>query len=272
MIMKNIVLFDLDGTLTPAREAMDPGMLDDIESLQQYADVGIVTGSPFPYISEQAAEFLNQFDFHEDSGIMRIMPCNGTQLYISTGFGYKKIHDANMKSELGDEIYRRLVWVISNLQVNLMEGVDIPLSGNFISYRGSMLNWCMIGRDATPEDRATFTELDAKFKIRQTLSKALKDNLDEFKIEGIEHAIGGNTSIDVFPAGWDKRYALQHIQDYDNVYFVGDRCEPGGNDYTLYEVIDEDKRHMTGGPEQTKKIIGGIVKKLGEEDKQSDVT
>ncbi len=270
--MKNIVLFDLDGTLTPPREPMADDMLDYIESLQLHSDIGIVSGSPFEYISEQAQNFLDQFDFHEDGGVFRIMPCNGTQLYISTGFGYKKVHESNMKEALGNENYRRLIWVISNLQVNVMEGIDIPLSGNFISYRNSMLNWCMIGRDATREERATFVDLDSKFQIREKLSQAFSDNLKEFQLEGIEHAIGGNTSIDVYPTGWDKRYALKHIQEYDNIYFVGDRCMPGGNDYALYEVLDEDKRFMTTGPEQTKEIIGGLVEKLANNGKQSDVT
>ena len=268
--MKNIVLFDLDGTLTPPRESMDENMLEYIEGLQRWADIGIVTGSPFQYISEQAPEFLRQFDYHEDGGVFRIMPCNGTQLYVSTGFGYKKVHEANMKETLGTEAYRRLIWVISNLQVNLLEGIDIPLSGNFISYRGSMLNWCMIGRDATSQERKAFVGLDTKFQVRTKLSQAFSDNLKEFKLEGIEHAIGGNTSIDVYPTGWDKRYALNHIQDYDNIYFVGDRCDPGGNDYSLYQVLDEDKRFKTTGPAQTKEIIGGLIEKLANNDKQSD--
>ena len=269
--MQNIVLFDLDGTLTPAREAMQDDMLESLSALHTYTDIAIVTGSPFEYVSEQASEFLYQFDAHPDAGVLRIMPCNGTQLFVSTGHGYEKTEAADMKATLGDEIYRRLIWVISNLQINLFEGIDIPLSGNFISYRGSMLNWCMIGRDATPEERKTFVDLDSKFKIRERISKAFQDNLDEFKLEGIEHAIGGNTSIDVFPNGWDKRYSLRHVQEYSDVYFIGDRCDPGGNDHALYSVIDESRRFKTSGPEQTKEIIGGLVKKF-KEDKQSNVT
>ena len=262
--MKNIVLFDLDGTLTPAREPMNDDMLSWLEVLHKHSDVGIVTGSPFPYISEQAPEFLSQFCFHPDAGVTRIMPCNGTQLFLSDGTGYERVYAADMKESLGDESYRRLIWVLSNLQVNLLEGIDIPISGNFISYRGSMLNWCMIGRDATSDERKAFVDLDAKYQIRKTLSKAFQNNLNEFKLEGISHAIGGNTSIDVYPTGWDKTYALRHVQDYDQVYFIGDRCDEGGNDKSLYDIIDEDKRHKTGGPEQTKEIIGGLVEKFKE--------
>ena len=137
----------------------------------------------------------------------------------------------------------------------MVEGMEIPLSGNFISYRGSMLNWCMIGRDAQPAERDMFTEVDVKFGIRKKLSEAFTQNLKEFGIEGIDHAIGGNTSIDIYPTGWDKRYALKHVTGYDNIYFVGDKCKQGGNDYALYNELEEGVRFMTSGPAITEEII-----------------
>jgi hydroxymethylpyrimidine pyrophosphatase-like HAD family hydrolase len=48
--MKNIVLFDMDGTLTEPRKNLDNSMLDAISLLAQYADIGIVSGSPMEYI------------------------------------------------------------------------------------------------------------------------------------------------------------------------------------------------------------------------------
>jgi phosphomannomutase len=142
-----------------------------------------------------------------------------------------------------------------NLQVNMVEGMEIPLSGNFISYRGSMLNWCMIGRDATYQERDLFTEFDVKLGIRSKLSEAFTKNLEEFDIKGIDHTIGGNTSIDIYPTGWDKRYALKHVLEYDTVYFVGDKCKKGGNDYALYNALEKGVRFTTSGPATTEEIV-----------------
>lgn len=250
--MRNIVLFDLDGTLTPARKAMVTSTADAICQLTEYADIGIVTGSPIEYIRQQASLLWESLDNPER---LKIMPCNGTQLYLWNGLDYEKHESVNMREHLGDDSYRRLIWILLNLQVNMVEGMEIPLSGNFISYRESMLNWCMIGRDATPTERNMFTEVDVKFGIRKKLSEAFIKNLEEFGIKDVDHAIGGNTSIDVYPTGWDKRYALKHVHEYDNVYFVGDKCKPGGNDYALYNELDKGVRFMTSGPAVTEEII-----------------
>ena len=57
------------------------------------------------------------------------------------------------------------------------------------------------------------------------------------------YSIGGQISFDIFPAGWDKRYCLQHLDaeakkpdgiEYKYIHFFGDKTEPGGNDYELY--------------------------------------
>ena len=49
----------------------------------------------------------------------------------------------------------------------------------------------------------------------------------EFPDVGLEFAIGGQISIDVYPTGWDKRFCLQFVQK-DNVktiHFFGDKVE-----------------------------------------------
>ena len=97
------------------------------------------------------------------------------------------------------------------------------------------------------------------------LSSVLKDNLTEFELSGIEHVIGGSTSIDIYPTGWDKRHSMKHVlqaRERESVYFMGDRCTPGGNDWPLYNIIDEDKRFKTGGPHETIEFIGGLIEKF----------
>jgi phosphomannomutase len=39
---------------------------------------------------------------------------------------------------------------------------------------------------------------------------------------------GGQISIDVFPDGWDKRYALRHLENegIKTYYFFGDKTNP----------------------------------------------
>ena len=50
--MKHIVLYDMDGTLTPPREPLEESMVPVLEQLSEVAKIGIVTGSD-PAILEE---------------------------------------------------------------------------------------------------------------------------------------------------------------------------------------------------------------------------
>lgn len=72
-------------------------------------------------------------------------------------------------------------------------------------------------------------------------------------------SIGGQISFDVFPAGWDKTYCLQHLENesrkpngvsYTTVHFFGDKTFKGGNDYEIYSD-DRTIGHSVTGPEDT---------------------
>ena len=76
-------------------------------------------------------------------------------------------------------------------------------------------------------------------------------------------ALGGSTSFDIYPTGWDKTYVISHLAEYDNIYFVGDRCGPGGNDYELYQMISNifpNNSFITDSTASTIKIIETIKK------------
>ena len=83
-------------------------------------------------------------------------------------------------------------------------------------------------------------------------------------------SIGGQISFDVFPTGWDKTYALRHLDltQWDTIHFFGDKtyevsgaaphrtgatAEPrwqGGNDHEIF--IDERVQgHTVTSPEDT---------------------
>lgn len=86
--------------------------------------------------------------------------------------------------------------------------------------------------------------------------------MTNFYIYIYSYSIGGQVSFDVFPTGWDKTYCLQHIEaekeitgiEYKTIYFFGDKCFPGGNDYEIFT----DKRtngHAVEGPTHTMKLL-----------------
>ena len=84
------------------------------------------------------------------------------------------------------------------------------------------------------------------------------------RILNIEIKLGGDTSFDIFPTGWDKTYALQHFPFY-NYWFVGDRCGPNGNDRELYELLKPQGRSFeTESPQHTITITENILNDINE--------
>ena len=129
-----------------------------------------------------------------------------------------------------------------------------------------MINWCPSGRKMSQADREKFIEIDKNFGP-ETLRENFKRRLEtKLKLENLQDKItcslGGDTSFDIYPAGWDKTYALKFFKDSD-VWFIGDRCDEGGNDKALYDVLKNKNRSFkTTGPEKTKEIIQEIDKVL----------
>ena len=74
----------------------------------------------------------------------------------------------------------------------------------------------------------------------------------------LDVAIGGRTSLDIYPVGWSKVYALKHLTEYGKIAFVGDSCDEGGNDRSLYKadsLIENFLGLKTSGPEETLDLI-----------------
>mgnify|MGYP003659835876 CR=1 FL=1 len=224
--MKNIVLFDLDGTLSPARKSVDPSViLKPLKDLSKVAEIGIVTGSGDEYIKEQASVLLEEL---ED---LHILPCNGTQYYKSSG---EIIHNNSMIDEIGEFEFHILMQMILELQYEISSKYPISLTGHFVNFRGSMINWCPIGRNANTVQRERFKRFDKQMMIRRVYLSLLKEKLDTLA-NCITVVLGGNTSFDIYPRGWDKTYALRHFQD-KKIYFVGDRCSGDGKDSLLKAI------------------------------------
>ena len=219
---KILVLFDVDGTLTPARQKVSEKMRNFLEKLKDKVDVGIVGGSDLKKQKEQMGEnIINEvkYSFSE----------NGLVAYKDG----KLIGTTYLKDYLGEVNLKRII----NFCLNYISKLDIPIKrGTFIEYRSGMLNISPIGRNCSHEERNEFEKYDLENNIRKDFVKVLEE---EFKDLNLTYSIGGQISFDLFPNGWDKTYCLRYLEneDYDKIYFFGDKTYEGGNDYEIF--IDE---------------------------------
>ena len=263
-----LVLFDMDGTLTEARKKADWSMVRPLRDLSNYAHIGIVTGSPMSYLKQQCSILWSDLG-SVNIDCITLFPCNGTQSYNFSTEEKKWIANSsiNMRDHIGDIRCHKIIREILSIQSGYADTHhELPLTGNFVSDRKSMINWCPVGRDADDKARLEFSKFDKKYNCRLTLKKDLEDALDYLDIPAVTCVLGGNTSIDIYPKGWDKTYVLRHIEDYKTVYFVGDRCTGYGNDRTLYEALEPGVTSFsTDSPSNTISIIKSITTKLGKE-------
>lgn len=234
-----LCLFDVDGTLTPARLQISDEMRETLQKLRKKVAVGFVGGSDLSKQVEQLGDnLLEEYDYCFSE--------NGLTAY-KLG---KELASGSFIEWIGEEKYNKLVKFI----LSYLAQIDIPKRrGTFIEFRNGMINVSPIGRNASVNERTEFEIFDKHHHIRSKMVDTLRK---EFADVGLTYSIGGQISFDVFPSGWDKTYCLQHVEKegFKNIHFFGDKTYEGGNDHEIYT----DKRvigHSVDSPQTTIKIL-----------------
>lgn len=239
---KILLLFDVDGTLTSPRANIVPAFEEFLyNKIKPKATIGIVGGSDLCKVFEQlnGEKILQHFDY--------VFPENGlVQIVQGVEVGKQSI-----QKHLGEKTLQRFL----NFVLRYLSELELPVKrGTFVDFRNGMINVCPIGRQCSRDERNAFHVYDAQHNIRGQMIDALKA---EFHDVDLTYSIGGQISIDVFPRGWDKSYALQFVTkstEFEEIHFFGDKTEPGGNDYEIF--IDERTiGHKVTSPDDTKKIL-----------------
>ncbi|XP_060705242.1 phosphomannomutase 1-like [Hemiscyllium ocellatum] len=235
-----LCLFDVDGTLTAARQKITPELDEFFQRLRTKVKIGVVGGSDYIKIAEQLGEgeeVIRKFDY--------VFAENGTVQYRDGKFVTKEA----IQNQLGEELLQELI----NFCLGYMALIKLPRKrGTFIEFRNGMLNVSPIGRSCTLEERIEFSRIDKEEKIRERFVAALQK---EFAGKGVKCTRGGMISFDIFPEGWDKRYCLDILEKdgIQTIHFFGNETEPGGNDHEIFH----DPRtigHTVMSPDDTVRI------------------
>ncbi|KAK4186468.1 eukaryotic phosphomannomutase [Podospora australis] len=244
-IKNTIVLFDVDGTLTPARLSVSPEMLNLLSRLREKVAIGFVGGSDLVKQQEQLGtpetNVTSLFDFCFSE--------NGLTAY-KLG---EPLPSNSFIKWIGEDQYKELVRFI----LHYIADLEIPIKrGTFVEFRNGMINVSPIGRNASTQERLDYEKYDKEHGIRREFVERLRERFGHL---GLTFSIGGQISFDVFPTGWDKTYCLKHLEneakkpdgiEYSTIHFFGDKTMVGGNDYEIYE----DPRtigHSVTGPGDT---------------------
>lgn len=196
--------------------------------------------------------------------VRSILGCIQMPVYFVTGNNFTKSIDilgwhsfSGIFCNNGDELrdrYGYLEWV-DNFTKPLPKLNLENHTNNCIEWRSPrMVNYSKIGRYATPEERL---DHDASWRD-EFIAGILAAHKD------IEAVKGGSVSVDIYSKGADKSRAAKYINGCNRKFiFIGDKTNPGGNDYPIVEYCSTHKENIaltTTGVHNTIELIEKIKK------------
>lgn len=209
-------IFDIDGTLTPSRSKIDDEFALFFLDFCKNNHVYLVTGSDKPKTVEQIGNRLY-------GKAQRVYNCSGADVYE----GSKNVHTSDWI--LPQEAHQWLE--------NALDRSEYPVrTGNHIEYRPGMVNFSVVGRHATIEERAHYVVYDKETNERNLIARDFNKSFPR-----LQAVVGGETGMDIFPKGGDKSQILKDFSSDDTLYFFGDRMDRDGNDYPLAHEINKKK-------------------------------
>lgn len=228
--MTKTLIFDMDGTLTPARGKISREALSELDRLTGTYKMYLVTGSNYAKVEEQLGKenILRVFE--------KVFCCNGTIVYKTNldpddEWGNQEpelIHKVDLTEHYSQADLNHIASVLLKYAAKNHTRFK---TGTFIEWRGSQINFSLIGRNCSQSQREDYVSWDKKSGDRD---KAIEFLEQEFKGYGLSFRKGGQISIDITRKGWDKTYAFDNIdEDPDSCIFFGDNIIPYGNDWEI---------------------------------------
>ena len=226
----NKFIFDVDGTLTPSRSKIDPNFHDWFLDFTKRNKCWLVTGSDYPKTLEQLGKDICE-------SVHSVYNCNGNDVW----FKGKRVNCSD--------------WILPEaphdwLSERLTESNFPVRTGNHFEHRKGLCNFSIVGRNATPEQRAHYVKWDKDSSERENIATSFNS-----LFPGITATVGGETGIDIAPTGKDKSQILDDFYKTDKLYFFGDRMDPDGNDYPLARANRRGRNYHVVGWSNTKEYL-----------------
>lgn len=244
--MKQLVAFDLDGTLAESKQAIKPDMAEALADLLGVANVAVISGGDWPQFDKQVASNLPG---RADLAKLWLMPTTGTKLYTHQSGAWKAVY-----AELFADDEKKKIIDAFNASLEATGFEPEQTWGERIEDRGSQITFSALGQQAPLEAKETW---DPKFEKRKVIQADLRQRLP-----GLAINMGGATSIDITRKGVDKAYGLKKLAGesgipLDAFLFIGDAIFPGGNDYPAKELGLDTVR--VRDPQDTLSVIATVV-------------
>jgi phosphomannomutase len=243
--MKNLIVFDLDGTLAESKSPLDTEMATLIGRLLAVIRVAVISGGAWPQFQTQ---LLGQLADNESLNNLSLLPTCGTRFYRRKGT-WQSVYAEDFAADVSKRIVAALYGALD------ASGFRAAHTwGDIVEDRGSQITLSALGQNAPLDAKRVW---DPDFKKREAIKAMLEPSLPGFSVH-----LGGATSIDVTRPGIDKAYGIAKLHEILDIaiadmIFIGDALFPGGNDYPAKQagVLSIAVRD----PHETKRVVEAII-------------
>ena len=224
-MIKKVIAFDLDDTLAVTKSPISDRMAELLVHLLDKYDVCVISGGSFEQFKLQVVDRLKATP--RQLTRLHLMPTCGTKYFRfeESSETWKLQYENSLTAEQKTRVIKALEEAAK--QLGLWE--DNPY-GEIIEDRGSQVTFSALGQKAPSELKYAWDpDGDKKLKIRDLVAPLLPD---------LEVRTGGTTSVDVTMIGVDKAYGMKKLAEEmriskDDILFIGDKLDEGGNDYPV---------------------------------------
>jgi len=220
--MPKHVFFDLDNTLTPSRQPMQPHHGELFVELCKQKDVIGVSG-------QELASFRSQLPKAAE-GRYYVLAQVGNHAYDKNG-------DTLWEERPSEEQTRLVLDFIALLRKTYPR--EVRDENDIVELRGSLIGYSLIGHHEDPKKKAA---LDPGSVERKKMLAGFPEEVKRLHAAGIDLTPAGTTTIEFFLAGRNKGFNILRLIDLkkwskEDCLYVGDELEPGRNDESVIGVI-----------------------------------
>lgn len=218
-----VVAFDLDDTLAVSKSQIDSRMAGLLARLADKVEVCIISGGRFEQFETQVLHHLELSD--AGHAHLHLMPTCGTRYLRWRDGDWAQIYAEDLSADQKERVTAALIAGARELGY-----WEDETWGDIIEDRGSQITFSALGQKAPPAAKYAWDPDGAK---KQRLRAYVAEQVPDLEVRS-----GGSTSIDVTRQGVDKAYGMRRLMEtlevkIDDVLFIGDRLDEGGNDYPV---------------------------------------
>ncbi|HTE57608.1 MAG TPA: HAD-IIB family hydrolase [Verrucomicrobiae bacterium] len=230
--MKKAIAFDLDGTLADSKSPVEDRVSELLGQLLEKFHVCVISGGKFGQFEKQLLSNLKVAPDKLEK--LHLMPTCGTRYYhFDAGRGeWEQVYAEDFTESEKKKIIAALNKGFDDLGLREKE-----VYGETVEDRGSQVTFSVLGQDIVDELGKEGVRRKEEWDPDNSKKQKVRDYVAPL-IPDFEVRVGGVTSIDVTKLGIDKAYGMKKLMGVldiskDDILFLGDRLQEGGNDYPV---------------------------------------